>query len=146
DGGAKAVAAKARELRAGATATERTWEEVPDDDEPDEAEIEDEADDESEAAAEPARVNWRYWSGTLGADVTKQIRGTCLATNEELGALCHLTWDLQKKLIADVASGKTVSAAAIWEGLKTEAKDFAAKLIGRDLDDARRLRDTLLGN
>ena len=39
-----------------------------------------------------------------------------------------------------------MSAAAIWEGLKTEAKDLAAKLISRDLDDARRLRGTLLNN
>src|SRR5262249_52324139 len=154
DGGAKAVAAKARERREerAAAAAERKWDitERDDDDEEepeDEAEEpEDEAEAEPEAEPEPAKVDWRSWSRTLGADRTKQIRGTCLATNKELAALRRLTWGVQKKLIADAASGKTVSAAAIWEGLKTTAKDITANLISRDLDDARRLRDTLLNN
>ena len=165
DGGAKAVAAKAKELReerAGAAA-ERKWDtpDTDDDDEPDDdeadAEPEEEAEDaddetrdltldEIEAAADAEPPNWKYWTRIFTKERAKRIRGTCLNKTGEVRALYSLGWGAADELIAAAERGETVSAAAIWEGQKTEARDFANKLIDRDLDDARRLYDILVGN
>src|SRR5262249_26837219 len=127
--GGKAVAVKAKALRkkrAGATAKRKRVA--------------------SKAEPDLAKANWRGGSSVLRPDRGKHIRGTCLATEKELGALIRLNRDVQEKLIADAASGKTVSAAALWEALKTEAEDLAAKLISRSPDEVRRLREIVSGD
>jgi len=157
DGGAKAVAAKAREIReerAAEHAAAREWEEVDDDDEPDadeaDAEPEEEAedaDDETDdltldeiGAADDAKpADWRYWSRHLGADRAKRIRKTCLDTAGEVRALYVLDWDTKEKLIAAAERGETVSAVAVRDKMEAEAKALAEWLIDTDIERAKLL-------
>jgi len=157
DGGAKAVAAKAKEIReerAAEHAAAREWEEVDDDDEPDadeaDAEPEEEAEDaadeddgltdeELDAIADAKPPNWRYWSRHLGADRAKRIRKTCLDTEGEVHALHVLDWDTEEKLIAAAERGETVSAVAVRDKMEAEAKALAEWVIDTDIDRAKLL-------
>jgi ParB-like chromosome segregation protein Spo0J len=163
DGGAKAVAAKAREIReerAAEHAAARKWD-TPDTDDNDnddqgadqdaadqaaedalDDEAEPEADlteDELNAIADAKPADWRYWSRHLGADRAKRIRKTCLDTAGEVRALYDLDGDTKEKLIAAAERGETVSAVAVRDKLEAEAKALAEWLIDTDIDRAKLL-------